>query len=156
MTKQGKLIGALLAGAGLMFLLDPARGARRRALVRDKAVRARHKLSDGFGATTRDLGNRARGTLAGFRSRWRQEDVGDEILHERIRSAVGRVVSHPGAIEVDVVGGRVTLRGSVLEQELDDLLDAVRRVRGASDVTNELEVHPSADNVPSLQGGGRR
>jgi osmotically-inducible protein OsmY len=155
MNKRGKLISALLAGAGLMYLLDPDRGARRRALVRDKAVHARHKLG-GFGATTRDLRNRARGTLAGLRSRWRQEDVGDEILHERVRSAVGRVVSHPGAIEADVFAGRVTLRGPVLQGELDDLLAAVSQVPGVSEVTNELEVHPSAEHVPSLQGGGRR
>jgi hypothetical protein len=155
MNQRGKLISALLAGAGLMYLLDPERGARRRALVRDKAIRARHKLSDGFGATTRDLKNRAGGRLAELRSRWRQEDVDDEILHERIRSAVGRVVSHTGAIEVDVLGGRVTLRGPVLQGELDDLLGAVGRVAGVREVTNELEVHPSVD-VPPLQGGGRR
>jgi hypothetical protein len=155
MNKRGKLISALLAGAGLMYLLDPDRGARRRALVRDKAIRARHKLRDGFGATTRDLKNRAKGTVAGLRSRWRQEEVDDEILHERIRSVVGRVVSYPGVIEVVVLGGQVTLRGPVLQRELDDLLGAVRRVRGVSEVTNELEVYPSADNVPSLQGGRR-
>jgi uncharacterized membrane protein len=156
MNEQGKLIGALLSGAGLMYLLDPDRGARRRALVRDQAVRATHKLSDGLDTTTRDLGNRARGTVAGLRSRWRQEEVDDEVLYERVRSAVGRVVAHPGAIEADVLGGRVTLRGPVLQRELDDLLTAVRRVRGISQVINELEIHPGADDVPSLQGGRRR
>lgn len=51
-------------GAGLMFLLDPGRGARRRALVRDKAIRATRKSRDAYEATRCDLGNRARGVVA--------------------------------------------------------------------------------------------
>ena len=39
MTKQQwTLLSGLGLGAGLMFLLDPDKGRRRRALVRDKAV----------------------------------------------------------------------------------------------------------------------
>jgi uncharacterized membrane protein len=156
MRDQGKLIGGLLVGAGLMYLLDPDRGARRRALVRDRTVRAGHKLGDGLEATTRDLRNRARGTAAELRSRVRRETVGDEILHERVRSAIGRAVSHPGAIRVTVWEGRVTLQGPVLEEELDPLLRAARRVRGVSEVVNELNVHRDPAGVPSLQGGRPR
>ena len=156
MSDQGKLIGGALAGAGLMYVLDPDRGARRRALLRDQAARARHKLGDGLDATARDVGNRARGTAAELRSRFRREDVGDEILHERVRSAIGRAVSHPGAITVTVRDGRVTLQGPVLEAELDDLLRDVRRVRGVAEVNNELEVHREPGSVPALQGGRPR
>jgi uncharacterized membrane protein len=156
MRDQGKLISGLVAGAGIMYLLDPDRGGRRRALVRDQAARATHKLGDGLDATARDLGNRAKGTAAGLRSRLRRETVEDTILHERVRSAIGRVVSHPSAIEVSVSEGRVTLQGSVLEHELDDLLRAVGRVRGVSEAVNELEVHREPGDVPSLQGGRPR
>jgi osmotically-inducible protein OsmY len=141
MRDQGKFIGGLLVGAAVMYLFDPDRGARRRALVRDQAARARHKVGDGLDATARDLSNRAKGTAAELRSRLRQEVVDDTILHERVRSAIGHAVSHPGAIEVSVSDGRVTLQGSVLEQDLDDLLRAVRRVAGVSDVVNELEAN---------------
>jgi osmotically-inducible protein OsmY len=141
MRDQGKFIGGLLVGAAVMYLFDPDRGARRRALVRDQAARARHKLGDGLDATARDLSNRAKGTAAELRSRFRQEVVDDTILHERVRSAIGHAVSQPGAIEVSVSDGRVTLQGSVLEQDLDDLLRAVRRVAGVSDVVNELEAN---------------
>jgi hypothetical protein len=147
MRDQGKLIGGALAGAGLMYLLDPDRGTRRRALVRDQAARARHRLGDGLEATARDVGNRARGTAAELRARFRGEDVDDEILHERVRSAIGRAVSHPGAITVTPWQGRVTLQGPVLEAELDDLLREVRRVRGVSEVENELEVHREPGGV---------
>jgi BON domain-containing protein len=153
MRDQGKLIGALLVGAGVMYLLDPERGGRRRALVRDRAARAGHKLGDSLDGTARDLGNRAKGTAAALRSRFRRESVDDAILHDRVRSAMGRVVSHPGAIEASVFDGRVTLRGSVLERELDDLLRTVGRVRGVTDVVNELAVHSELSGVPSLQGG---
>src|SRR5919108_3469409 len=96
MTNYGKAIAGALGGAGLMYLLDPDRGARRRALVRDQAARARHRLAESAEATGRDLRNRAKGTAAELRSRFRGQTAGDEIVHERVRSAVGRVVSHPG------------------------------------------------------------
>jgi uncharacterized membrane protein len=82
--------------------------------------------------------------------------VDDAILHERVRSAVGRAVSHPGAIATMVSNGSVTLRGPVLEHELDRLLGAVRKVHGVSGVVNELEPHREPSGVPSLQGGRPR
>jgi hypothetical protein len=43
MNKQPlSLVGALGLGAGLMYLLDSQQGARRRAVVRDKAVHTLH------------------------------------------------------------------------------------------------------------------
>jgi len=153
MRDQGGFIGGFLVGAAVMYLLDPDRGGRRRALVRDQAARARHRLGDGLEATARDLGNRAKGTAAEVRSRFRREAVDDTILHERVRSTIGHAVSHPGAIEVSVSEGRVTLQGPVLQHELDSLLRAVRQVRGVSEVVNELEVHREPGGVPSLQDG---
>jgi uncharacterized membrane protein len=154
--RDGKMIAGLLTGAGLVYILDPDRGARRRALVRDRVVHAAHKLGDGLDTTARDLRNRASGTAAGLRSGLRREEVDDQILHERVRSALGRVVSHPSAITVSVSGGRVALRGPVLAHEVNALLDRVRQVRGVSDVVNELDVHRDAGGVPALQGGRPR
>jgi osmotically-inducible protein OsmY len=152
MSGEGKFIGGLLAGLGLAYLLDPERGARRRALVRDKATHVGRKLADGVDATARDVRNRTGGVAAELRSRIRREEVGDEILHERVRSAIGRSVLHPKAITVVVYQGRVTLQGQVLQNELDDLLRTARQVRGVSEVVNELEVHPEPGNAPALQG----
>ena len=156
MTNQGRTIAGFIAGAGLMYLMDPDRGARRRALVRDQAVRARHRLTEGAGVTGRDLRNRARGTAAELRSRFRREMPDDEILHDRVRAALGRVVSHPGAVTVSVADGQITLQGQVLAHELEDLVRTVAGVRGVSDVRNELVVSASPEGVPSLQGGRQR
>jgi uncharacterized membrane protein len=155
MKDQGKLITGVVVGAGAMYLLDPDRGARRRSLLRDQGVHAGHKLSDGLAATARDARNRTRGTAAALRSRFRTEQAGEDVLHERVRSAIGRVVSHPGAITVVVTGDRITLTGQVLADEVDVLVQRVGQVRGVSEVRNELEVYPSAAGVPSLQGPGR-
>jgi uncharacterized membrane protein len=146
----------MVMGAGLVYLLDPDRGARRRALVRDKLVHTGHRLSDGLGPTARDLGNRASGTVAELRSRFTADRADDQILYERVRSALGRAVSHPGAIEVSVSEGRVALRGDVLAHEVDALLEQVRGVRGVGEVMNELEVHRDSGEVPALQGGRPR
>jgi osmotically-inducible protein OsmY len=156
MSGKGKFIGGLLAGLGLAYLLDPDRGARRRALVRDKAISAGNKVAGDVGGAAADLRNRMRGTAAEVRARFAGEEVSDEILHERVRSAIGRVVSNAGAVTVTARDGRVTLQGPVLERELDDLLRAVRKVPGVRDVVNELEVHPGADKVPALQDGASR
>jgi osmotically-inducible protein OsmY len=155
MKDRGKITFALLIGAGLAYLLDPDRGTRRRALVRDKAVRTGHKLADELGGTTRDLRNRAGGAVAELRSRFRQDSVDDEVLSERVRSAIGRAVSHPRAIEVSATDGRVTLRGPVLEREVTDLVAATEGVRGVSEVITELELHQRPEGIPSLQGAGQ-
>jgi uncharacterized membrane protein len=155
MKGQGPLLTGMLLGAGTMYLLDPDRGARRRSLLRDRGVHAGHKLGDGLAATARDARNRTKGAAAELRSRFRMDRADDEVLHERIRSVIGRVVSHPGAITVLVADGRVTLTGAVFSDEVDDLIAGVERVRGVEAVTNELAVHTTADGVAALQGPGR-
>src|SRR2546423_9072679 len=64
-----KSLGAVGVGAALMFFLDPDRGNRRRALLRDKAMRLAKNSGASFRKATRDLGNRATGILAETRSR---------------------------------------------------------------------------------------
>jgi hypothetical protein len=60
----GMLLGAIGVGAGLMYVLDPERGGRRRGLFRDKAVSAINKTGDALGTTSRDIANRAAGLWA--------------------------------------------------------------------------------------------
>jgi uncharacterized membrane protein len=153
MEGQGKLITGMIVGAGTMYLLDPDRGARRRSLLRDQGIHVGHKLSDGLTATARDTRNRTIGAAAELRSRFRREQPDSTVLHDRVRSTIGRLVSHPGALTVTVFEGRVTLTGQVLADELEGLLRGVGKVRGVEEVQNELEVFPTADGMPAPQGG---
>lgn len=153
---------ALLFGTGLglgtaaMFLLDPDRGKRRRALVRDKFALAARKTQDCMEVTGRDLRNRTMGTIAAIQSRLTSEQPDDTVLVDRVCAKVGRNVSHPSAIEVTAQNGNVTLSGPILANEVAPLLSCVKWVPGVKDINNNLEVHEEAGNHPSLQGGRER
>lgn len=156
MAERGNMLTGIAVGAGLMYLFDPNRGKRRRAMVRDQLVRSWNQLDDATDVALRDLKNRAEGMAAEVRSRLTGEEIGPEVLEARVRAAIGRAVRHPHGITVEVEGDRVMLRGPVLTDEVDDLIAAVESVRGVSAVENHLEVHDSPEGVPGLQGGGRR
>ena len=156
MRGPGKLLGGILLGMGIAFLLDPDRGARRRALVRDKATSAGRRLADDLDAGTRDLRNRAKGRAAEIKARFRGESVDDDTLRERVRSAIGRVVSRAGGVDVDVAGGRVTLRGAVPAAEVEQLIATVSGIRGVSEVSDQTRAESTTNGIPSLQGEGAR
>ena len=143
-------------GAGLMFLLDPARGARRRSIVREQVVRAAHKTRDTYTATRRDLGNRLSGAAAEVRSQLSGDRADDWTIGERVRAKLGRVTAHPRAITVRVEDGCVTLIGDALASEIDVIVSGVEEVRGVRSVDNHLTPHAAANRVRLLQGGSRR
>jgi hypothetical protein len=149
------LLSGVAIGAALALAFDPEQGRRRRALIRDKMTRGTRRTGETLDATARDVRNRARGIAAAARARLSHEEVDDRRLLERVRSRLGRVCSHPHAIDVDVREGEVTMRGPVLAWEVRDLLNAAASVAGVQSVINELEPHESAEGVPSLQGSGR-
>jgi hypothetical protein len=150
------LTGAAL-GASAMYLLDPGRGARRRALIRDQAIRATHKTGDALEALSRDVANRARGAAADLRSRFEEEPVSTRTLGARVRTELGRVVSHPRAIDVAVSpDGSVCLAGPILSGEAERAVAAIESVRGVCSVQDALERHDSPEGVPALQGGRTR
>jgi osmotically-inducible protein OsmY len=143
------------AGTLAMYYLDKQSGRRRRALVRDKLVAAGHDAAD----MAESAGKRTVDHLKGIVATRRFDRVGGNEpesgsqLHERIRARLGRVVSHPKSIEVEVDQGSVRLRGHILAKELDDLLYEVRHMRGVRTVRNELTGHDTAQNISELQGG---
>jgi uncharacterized membrane protein len=155
---QKVLAGAGLAtlGAGMVYFLDPARGRRRRSLVRDKALSAVNEIRDGMGKTGEYVANQAYGLVAEARAKFRNEVVTDEQLCARVRSAMGRVVSHPRSIRVVACDGRVTLEGEVLTGEHAALLARVAAVRGVADVNDQLVIRSGPGRRPDLQGGYSR
>jgi uncharacterized membrane protein len=140
-----------------MFWLDPAGGRRRRALLRERIGSVGNDFNHSLSAAGRDLGHRAKGIRAQMRSRLARDEVSDEVLAERVRSGLGRVVSHPSAIEVSTTrDGWVRLNGAVLAHEYPQLLEAVCSVRGVREVCDELAVYEDSQGIPELQGGRPR
>ncbi len=147
-----RALSAAGAGAALAYLLDPDRGRRRRALARDKLARMAARGPEALDVLARDARNRATGVVAGLRSVLKRGPVSDEELAARIRSRLSLLSSHPGAIDVRVQDGRVTLSGFVLAAEADRVVSRVARMSGVRDVDNRLSVHEQPGNVPALQG----
>jgi uncharacterized membrane protein/osmotically-inducible protein OsmY len=153
MNRNLLFLGGIGLGAGLMYIFDPDRGRRRRATARDAAHHIVNDLNSAVGKTSRDLSNRAQGLVAELNSIFRCEEADDDVVAARVRSKLGRAVSHPHAIQFAVNQGRVTLSGQILAGEVDQLLERVRTVRGVTGVENRLEAHERAGGVSSLQGG---
>jgi len=158
MRNQSSLgvLGATAAGAGLMFLLDPDRGSRRRAILRDKLISLSRGVVWAADKTSRDLTNRVYGIVASVRSRFSDTAVDDDVLVERIRSQLGRAVSHPHAIHVTAKDGQVTLSGEILVEEVSDLLRSISMVKGVQRIENQLRRHLEPGDIASLQGGRTR
>jgi osmotically-inducible protein OsmY len=153
MNRNLSFLTGFAVGAASMYVCDPQRGRRRRALMRDQFTSLANTTSEGLDAAARDLSNRAAGTAAEARRRFRSERPDDDVLVERVRAVLGRAVSHPRAIDVEARNGRVCLYGPILTHEVNALLRAVESVPGVQTLDNKLEPHDHAGNTPSLQGG---
>jgi uncharacterized membrane protein len=152
-----ELASEVIAVGGLVHLLDLDRdGRRRRVLLRDKAVRVEHMASQFADKAVRDLRNRLRGILAESWATTAKTKPPDEKLVQRVRSRLGRAVSHPHALTVEACDGVVVLRGPILEHEVQRLIHTVRSVSGVRSIDNGLEPHKTSDSVPALQGTSRR
>ena len=139
---RGLLLLAFALGAALMYALDPQRGRRRRALVRDQVRHGGHIIEDTgrrVVGVSRDLRNRARGAAAEVRSRFRANAVDDGTLDARVRAELGRKVPVYDALTVSVYDGKVTLRGTVSPDDAEHAVSAARHVRGVADVENLLQ-----------------
>lgn len=152
---QMTLLGGVGLGAGLMYLLDPDGGGRRRALCRDKAVHGLKVSGKALRKTSIDVSNRTRGLVANAGSLLRKGDAEAQVLEARVRSKLGRHLSHPSAVHVQCEEDRVILSGPVLASELDKVLRKVKKVKGVHHVENQMEVHESDEGMPSGSSNGR-
>lgn len=143
-------------GAALMFLLDPRGGSARRARVRQKSARAAHEIETAVGIGTRDLSRRVRGIASVAFGKRRPADVPPDVLVARVRSKLGRLSSHPHAVQVESKGdGAIVRKGPILRAELERVLSGLARVRSVHEIDNELDVHDRPD-IPALQGGSEK
>jgi len=142
-TKGLLILGCVGLGVGLIYMLDPKGGTRRRALVRDKTRSYWQKTGDLIGKTAHDARNRTRGILWKARTQLLGAEVPDDtVLEARVWTQLGHTISHGGAIRVTAHQGRVTLSGPISPSAADKLLATVASVAGVTEVVNDLEVCP--------------
>lgn len=156
MSTFTKTMGAATVAGLLVYFLDPDTGRRRRALVKDRAVKLVKEADRAIGKASRDLSNRARGTVAEARSLLPLRVVSDEVLVEQVRARMGRVASFPHFVEVSSRDAVITLRGAVLESELEDLLSTISAIRHVSSVRNDLRAYKRPQDIPGIQQAATR
>jgi uncharacterized membrane protein len=156
--KLAAWLGGAALGAVAMYLADPSQGRRRRALARDQLYSFVHRANETAGLAWRDAGNRWSGMRAEagrFLQRNQVKPIDDHVLEARVRTRLGRQVSHPHSIHVTAYRGRVELRGAVLADEHAAVTGLVQAIPGVTEVKDRLVVHQDAERVAELQGEGR-
>jgi osmotically-inducible protein OsmY len=138
--KAWAFLGGVGVGALVMYFLDPTSGNRRRAVTRDRMLKAGRDTGEAIEGKAKDLTNRAKGLASRARARFGTDTPSDDVLAQRVRTALGRVISHPRMINISANAGVVTLSGTVSEEEAKGLSAAVRGVHGVQDLVDQTEV----------------
>lgn len=120
-------LGAAAAGALAMYYLDPELGAQRRRLLADL-------VRSGLPGGRRQAPQRVRA----YHRVTTADPQSDADLRDQIQTRLGRLVSHPGAIDVSVSNGMVRLSGRVLAKERDGLLEQVQQMPGVQKLVNAM------------------
>lgn len=142
---------AFAAGALAMYLMDPNTGRRRRAMIRDRGASLGHDADHYVRGKVKRAAHRLKGVAARGRASLSTQPLDDDRLHDRIRARLGRVVGHPHDVEVHVHDGWVQLKGSVAEEEFDELLRVVSSMHGVRNLESLLRTTSS----PSQPAGPR-
>ena len=132
---MARALSALLAATAsvaALYFLDARHGRKRRAALGVRYARLRTRLARGYAAVRTDARNRLRGFRARSAAAAQRMAAGDETIHQRVRSTLGRCVAHPL------------------------LLAAVQSVTDVNGIDDALTVHRDATRVPALQGGRPR
>jgi hypothetical protein len=151
------LVSGMALGAAVMYVLDPDQGRTRRALARDKVVRALRVLRERGSNRLKDVRNRLYGSIAEFRSTLRDSSaqLPDHVIERRVRAQIGHVLSHPGSVELHVRNGQAIITGPVLRGEIEKLMHRLDKTRGIRRYELHLEEHDDPNSIPELQGESR-
>jgi len=150
------MLGGISLGALAMYLADPDRGRQRRAVAQETLRSAMSSTGDAIGVARRDLGSRMQGLReqAGSMLTRRKEQLDDQLLKARVYQQVSSIASQPGAIDIDVNHGCVTLSGRVPAHERQQLIDAARDVEGVSEVEDYLDTQEASASFLTGRGTG--
>jgi uncharacterized membrane protein len=153
------MAGGATLGAALMYLLDPERGRRRRALLRDQAVHLAHETEDFADEAARDLGHRSYGVVAGLRSGSLARGVNrPEYLQANwspgarlLASLAGGALAVYGLGRRDALGGALGALGAAIVARAATN-KPVRRMVGVGAGRRAIDVHKAINvNAPVEQ-----
>jgi osmotically-inducible protein OsmY len=154
MRSASLVIGAA-AGAAAVWFLDPNDGARRRHLVRDKAMKYVRKAGAEAERKASYAAGQAKGvahevTPTGDRGE-PAERLNDPALTRKVETEIFRAADAPkGAVSVNVEDGVVYLRGEVDDPDaIRRLAEDAAKVDGVRGVENLL--HEPGTPAPSKQ-----
>jgi osmotically-inducible protein OsmY len=75
----------------------------------------------------------------------------DDVVRDRVRTRLDRLVSRPETLQVSVREGVVTLAGTIAAAEFDRLVSGVLRIRGVQDLNDQLDVRPTPDGARDFE-----
>src|SRR2546430_10842551 len=90
-------LAGFVVGGVTVALLDPRRGAARRAGLRDKSMSAAKGAAEVAAPRGRDPQHRGRGLVYEAKARLSEEEGPHDILAEPVRAQLRRPLSHPPA-----------------------------------------------------------
>ena len=88
------LLGGLGVGLGLMYVMDPDRGKKRRAVIRDRASRGAHEVRRFVEKTGRRIGDRTRDAWTEGKERISGRQLAAGILGVTAAAYAARVLVH--------------------------------------------------------------
>lgn len=135
-------VAGALTGAAAIYLADLDRDGHRLRMAAQRAARPGRELADSVRSRGRDVRNRAQGLLASATSRFREDDVSDETLAQRVRAELGHHSEHASLVQVRAERGVVHLAGDLDDGEVERLGTVARHVRGVRDVA--VDARPDA------------
>ncbi len=155
LSHSASLVTGLVIGAAAMYILDPDRGNRRRALARDKILHGFRRARENANKQARNAWHNLYGSVAETRAKMRDatSEFDDELLAERVRAQLGHVIEHPGGLDIRVDDGCAIISGPVLDGEKEKIESRLHEIRGLWNWKLDVQAHESAGNIPSLQGG---
>ena len=88
---------------------------------------------------------------AGRGAAYAEPSLSDEMLAESVRAGIAGASSRP--VDVRVINGVVSLRGTVRKAERDLVLASALAVPGVTQVTNFLETDEAMGDIGTMQAG---
>ena len=137
----------LCSGAAVGYLAQSEFGQKRRAAMARSGKKLFERAAQRGKKALQDSEHRLAGLAAHWWANINKEKPLDRVLEERIRSRMGRIVSHPRKIHVVCDHGVAILWGIILEDEASPLIEAVERIPGVTEVVDHLDI-ATPDQLP--------